>query len=57
MTVSADYRRSPEPTPAKGGPDLRCAISVNLRGRRRIHVSDVAETSRQALEGAVAQLG
>jgi ribosome-associated translation inhibitor RaiA len=41
---------------AKGGPDLRCAISVNLRGRRRLHVSDVATTPRQALDGAVARL-
>jgi hypothetical protein len=41
---------------AKGGPDKRCAITVNLSGRRRLHVEDVATTSRQALDNTLAKL-
>jgi ribosome-associated translation inhibitor RaiA len=40
----------------KGGVDIRCAITVSLRGRRRLHVDDVATTPRQALDGALAKL-
>ena len=40
----------------KGGVDMRCAITVNLRGRRRLHVEDVATRPRQALDGALAKL-
>ena len=41
---------------AKGGVDIRCAITVSLRGRRRLHVEDVATTPRQALDEALAKL-
>ncbi|HXD96795.1 MAG TPA: HPF/RaiA family ribosome-associated protein [Candidatus Acidoferrum sp.] len=41
---------------AKGGLDMRCAITVNLSGRRRLHVEDLATTPRQALDGALAKL-
>jgi ribosome-associated translation inhibitor RaiA len=41
---------------AKGGLDMRCAITVNLNGRRRLHVEKVATTPRQALDGALARL-
>jgi ribosome-associated translation inhibitor RaiA len=41
---------------AKGGLDKRCAITVSLRGRRRLHVAEVAATPRQALDGALAKL-
>jgi putative sigma-54 modulation protein len=40
----------------KGGVDVRCAITVSLRGRRRLHVEDVATTPRQALDEALAKL-
>ena len=38
------------------GLDVRCAITVNLSGRRRLHVEDLATTPRQALDGALAKL-
>lgn len=41
---------------AKGGLDIRCAITVNLRGRRHLHVEDRATSPRQALDGALAKL-
>jgi ribosome-associated translation inhibitor RaiA len=41
---------------AKGGLDMRCAITVSLAGRGRIHVADVATTPRQALDGALDKL-
>jgi ribosome-associated translation inhibitor RaiA len=41
---------------AKGGIDIRCAITVSLRGRRRLHAEAVATTPRQALDGALARL-
>jgi ribosome-associated translation inhibitor RaiA len=41
---------------AKGGLDKRCAVTVNLSGRRRLHVEDVATTARQALDNALAKL-
>jgi ribosome-associated translation inhibitor RaiA len=41
----------------KGGVDIRCGITVSLRGRRELHVDDVATTPRQALDGALAKLG
>jgi ribosome-associated translation inhibitor RaiA len=40
----------------KGGIDIRCAITVTLRGRRRLHAEDVATTPRQALDGALVKL-
>lgn len=40
----------------KGGPDVRCAITVSLAGRGRIYVADVATTPRQALDGALDKL-
>jgi putative sigma-54 modulation protein len=40
----------------KGGIDIRCAITVSLRGRRRLHVEDMATTPRQALDKALAKL-
>jgi ribosome-associated translation inhibitor RaiA len=41
---------------AKGGVDVRCAITVSLSGRGRIHVADVGTTPRQALDGALDRL-
>ena len=41
---------------AKGGLDIRCAITVSLAGRGRIHVADVATTPRRALDGALDRL-
>ena len=41
---------------AKGGLDVRCAITVSLRGRRRLHVEDHATSPRQALDGALTKL-
>jgi ribosome-associated translation inhibitor RaiA len=41
---------------AKGGIDIRCAITVSLHGRRRLHAEDVAATPRQALDGALTKL-
>jgi ribosome-associated translation inhibitor RaiA len=41
---------------AKGGLDIRCAITVSLAGRGRIHVAHVATTPRQALDEALAKL-
>ncbi len=41
---------------AKGGLDILCAMTVSLRGRRRLHAEDVATTPRQALDGALAKL-
>ena len=46
----------PRDNGAKGGLDMRCAITVNLSGRRRLHVEDVATTPRQALDGAPTKL-
>jgi ribosome-associated translation inhibitor RaiA len=40
----------------KGGLDVRCAITVSLRGRRRLHVEDRATSPRQALDGALRKL-
>jgi ribosome-associated translation inhibitor RaiA len=41
---------------AKGGLDIRCAVTVSLAGRGRIHVADVATTPRQALDGVLDKL-
>jgi ribosome-associated translation inhibitor RaiA len=41
---------------AKGGVDIRCAITVSLAGRGRIHVADIATTPRRALDGALDKL-
>jgi ribosome-associated translation inhibitor RaiA len=41
---------------AKGGADIRCAITVSLAGRGRIHVAEVATTPRQALDEALTKL-
>jgi ribosome-associated translation inhibitor RaiA len=41
---------------AKGGVDMRCAITVSLAGRGRMHVADVATTPRRALDGALDKL-
>jgi ribosome-associated translation inhibitor RaiA len=40
----------------KGGVDIRCAITVSLAGRGRIHVAEVAATPRQALDAALDKL-
>jgi ribosome-associated translation inhibitor RaiA len=40
----------------KGGLDLRCAITVSMRGRRRLHVEHRATSPRQALDEALAKL-
>jgi len=40
----------------KGGLDVRFAITVSLRGRRRLHVEDRATSPRQALDGALRKL-
>lgn len=40
----------------KGGVDIRCAITVSLRGRKRLHAEAVATTPRQALDGALTRL-
>lgn len=41
---------------AKGGRDIRCAITLSLAGRGRLHVADVATTPRRALDGALDKL-
>ena len=41
----------------KGGVDIRCAVTVELPRRPTIHASHVAETARQAFDGAVETLG
>lgn len=41
----------------KGGVDIRCALTVELPRRPAIHASHVAETARQALDGAIDTLG
>lgn len=41
---------------AKGGRDMRCAITVSLAGRGRIHVAELSTTARQALDGALDKL-
>lgn len=41
----------------KGGVDIRCAITIELPRRPTIHASHVAETARQAFDGAVETLG
>lgn len=41
---------------AKGGLDIRCGITVSVRGRGRVHVQDQAATPRRALDGALAKL-
>jgi ribosome-associated translation inhibitor RaiA len=41
---------------AKGGVDIRCAITVSLHGRKRLHAESVATTPRQALDGALTRL-
>ena len=40
----------------KGGVDIRCAVTVSLRGRGRLHAEARATTPRQALTGALARL-
>jgi hypothetical protein len=40
----------------KGGPGVRCAITVGLVGRGRLHVEDQATTARLALAGALVRL-
>ena len=40
----------------KGGLDVRCGITVSVRGRRQLHVEDQAKTPRQALDGALDKL-
>lgn len=40
----------------KGGSAMRCALEVRLPRRTAIHVEDVAPTSRQAFDGALAKL-
>ena len=42
---------------AKGGLDMRCAVTVSLRGRRRqLHVEAIGQTPRHALDGVLAKL-
>jgi hypothetical protein len=40
----------------KGGPAVRCAASVTLAGRGRVHVADQATTPALALAGTLARL-
>jgi ribosome-associated translation inhibitor RaiA len=40
----------------KGGRAMRCAITVTLPPRGRIHVEDRGTTTRLALDGAIAKL-
>jgi ribosome-associated translation inhibitor RaiA len=40
----------------KGGVAVRCAITVSLAGRGRVHVEEHATTPRLALDGALARL-
>jgi ribosome-associated translation inhibitor RaiA len=41
---------------AKSGLDIRCAVTVSLRGRRHLHMEERATSPRQALDGALAKL-
>jgi ribosomal subunit interface protein len=40
----------------KGGPTMRCAVTVRLPYRPHVHVEDTAETLRTAFDGAFAKL-
>jgi ribosome-associated translation inhibitor RaiA len=40
----------------KGGPAMRCAVTVRLPYRPHVHVEDTAETLRTAFDGAFAKL-
>jgi putative sigma-54 modulation protein len=40
----------------KGGPDIRCAVTVEIPGRPAIHASAQAENPRLSLDGALAAL-
>ncbi len=40
----------------KGGPAMRCAVTVRLPYRPHVHVEDAAETLRTAFDGAFAKL-
>lgn len=40
----------------KGGMDIRCGLTVKLPRRSAVHTEDVAETARQAFDGAVVAL-
>jgi ribosome-associated translation inhibitor RaiA len=40
----------------KGGPAMRCAMTVRLPNRRGVRAEDTAETLRNAFEGAFANL-
>jgi|SRR5687767_4560570 len=40
----------------KGGPDIRCTITVGLPHRGRVHAEERATTPRLALRGALAHL-